>query len=196
MSTYYFFSSSGISVKDLGRFTRGGVSPFWTLIGLDAVFALARQHWIYEKFSEYRVRLDSVLIVRLRSRYNSRIIMRLTWDNRGSPSRSQAQVLNEKEWRGSRYRRKSKELVGLTDVRLLSDGKPKPSSSFSLTRALRVVCESSTAFPVRCCRLFSPSFAYLWMISRFPQAAVCSETLKITKFPTHCLASLRQHGYI
>jgi len=121
----HFVYSSGVSVKDLGRFTREGVSPYCMLIGLDAVFALARQHWIYEKFSEYSKGLESVLIVRLRSRYNSRSIMRLIWDNKGSPSRSQAQVLNQREWRGSRYRSKSKELVGLTDVQLVMQCKDR-----------------------------------------------------------------------
>lgn len=115
------FSCPGVTAKDLGRFTWEGVSPYCMLIGLDAVFALARQHWIYEKFSEYSKGSESIVIVRLRSRYNSRSILRLIWDNAGSPSRSQAQVLNEREWRVSRYRRKSKELVGLTDVQLLME---------------------------------------------------------------------------
>lgn len=115
------FSSPGVIVKDRGHFTRGGASPHCILIILDAVFALARQHCIYEKFSEYSKERKSVVIVRLRSRYNSRSIMRLTWDNNRSPSRSQAQVLNGKEWRVSRYHRKSRELVGLTDVQLLTE---------------------------------------------------------------------------
>ncbi|CAN0278220.1 unnamed protein product [Pylaiella littoralis] len=109
----------GITVRDLGHFTRGGTPPYCMLIGLDAVLSLARQHWIYEKFSEYQKGLESVTIVKLRSRYNSRSIVRLVWDNSESPSRSQAQVLNEREWKNSKYRGKSKALHGLTDVGLL-----------------------------------------------------------------------------
>lgn len=92
------------------------------LIALDAVFALLRQHWIYEKFSEYSKGRESVVTVRLRSRYNPRSILRLIWDNKGDPKRSQAQVLNQREWKVSRYRgRNSKELARLTDVQLLME---------------------------------------------------------------------------
>lgn len=115
----HFFSASGVTVRDLGRFTIGGNSPYCMLIPLDAVFALVRQHWIYESFSEYHQDLDSVTVVKLRSRHNSRSVMRLIWDNKGAADRSQAKVLDEGEWSDSKYGKKLTVHHSLTDVRVL-----------------------------------------------------------------------------
>lgn len=90
------------------------------LIALDAIFAIVRQYWIYETFSEYQEGLDSVTIVKVRSRFNSRSVMRLIWDNRGDPNRSRAQVLDEGEWAHCKYRgSKVWDHDDLTDIRVM-----------------------------------------------------------------------------
>lgn len=116
LSPHFFILSSGTTVRDLGPFTRGKVSPFCLLISLENVFSIVRQHWVYEMFSEYSAGLDSVTIVKLRSRYNSRTKVRLLWDNRGPQDRSEAQVLFEREWKDCKYRNGSVHLKMLTDL--------------------------------------------------------------------------------
>lgn len=109
----------GVSVKDLGNFTRGEPSPYALLLPLQDVFAVIRHYWIHEKVSEYKKGELDYTIIKIRSKANRHTVVRVVWENSEDKSNSRATVITEKNWKKSAFGGKSRVLDKYSDVDIM-----------------------------------------------------------------------------
>ncbi|CAM9763638.1 unnamed protein product [Ectocarpus fasciculatus] len=106
----------GVTVKDLGSYTRAASDPYSVVIPLDSVIAIIQANWTYLRISKYERGSSSYTIMKIRPYESKRDVFRLVWDNNGSLSRSRAAVYSATEWKKTPYRKKSVEQIGATDL--------------------------------------------------------------------------------